>query len=455
MGDSKLNSAPSLQATHSHLSSCLRSLSGASSSAEAAAQATDQGARDNSGAQDVMEGSNGSTHEADSKENARLNHAEESGKREWGDAAHLFLASSLPTNIANAANYDEHSNFPIPSEVDEPNQIESTPGASDLDRSAGSGFTETETDGVRIVEKCNKEDLDLVEGALLHMLGGKVKPRESNDGKPSRADQQPLVLLEDQDIPHAEMEMVLLAKLLDQVHSLRMDKKLRKGRSGEIQTGATIQGGSRDRKPVKNELSKMVEAATQAALSAADAAKAAAASVAKNSEAIELLLQKLSPSLSSSITENLQYKGLPGRQRNKHNVNKDDDKNNVDEEEGSSEKKIVKQNRTTHWILGFMLVVTLVWRYGLVKVGRRFTDTVRNPLGSLGEMVSDGFSSGKDNEEDESNDEILKGNMLPQLKLPSVFQDNTDEERKVPAAETGEGNVFNFGNFWQVKPNAR
>jgi hypothetical protein len=32
----------------------------------------DQGARDNSGAQDVMEGSNGSTHEADSKENARL-----------------------------------------------------------------------------------------------------------------------------------------------------------------------------------------------------------------------------------------------------------------------------------------------------------------------------------------------------------------------------------------------
>jgi len=147
------------------------------------------------------------------------NHAEESGKREWGDAAHLFLASSLPTNIANAANYDEHSNFPIPSEVDEPNQIESTPGASDLDRSAGSGFTETETDGVRIVEKCNKEDLDLVEGALLHMLGGKVKPRESNDGKPSRADQQPLVLLEDQDIPHAEMEMVLLAKLLDQVCS--------------------------------------------------------------------------------------------------------------------------------------------------------------------------------------------------------------------------------------------
>jgi hypothetical protein len=49
MGDSKLNSAPSLQATHSHLSSCLRSLSGASSSAEAAAQAMDQGARDNSG----------------------------------------------------------------------------------------------------------------------------------------------------------------------------------------------------------------------------------------------------------------------------------------------------------------------------------------------------------------------------------------------------------------------
>lgn len=90
-----------------------------------------------------------------------------------------------------------------------------------------------------------------------------------------------------------------------------------------------------------------------------------------------------------------------------------------------------------------------------MKVGRRFTDTVSNPLGSLGGMVSDGFSSAKDNEEDESNDEILKGNMLPQLKLPSVFQDNTDEERKVPAAETGEGNVFNFGNFWQVKPNAR
>jgi hypothetical protein len=72
MGDSKLNSAPSLQTTHSHLSFCLRSLSGASSSAEAAAQAMDQGARDNSGAQDVMERSNGSTHEADSKENARL-----------------------------------------------------------------------------------------------------------------------------------------------------------------------------------------------------------------------------------------------------------------------------------------------------------------------------------------------------------------------------------------------
>jgi hypothetical protein len=88
-----------------------------------------------------------------------------------------------------------------------------------LEHQTLSGFTETETDGVRIVGKCNKEDLDLVEGALFHMLGGKVKPRESNDGKPSRVDQQSLVLLEDQDIPHAEMEMVLLAKLLDQVCS--------------------------------------------------------------------------------------------------------------------------------------------------------------------------------------------------------------------------------------------
>ncbi|KAH8937263.1 hypothetical protein BDL97_16G018500 [Sphagnum fallax] len=121
-------------------------------------------------------------------------------------------------------------------------------------------------------------------------------------------------------------ERKLLSRLLDQVQTLRREKEqMEQHVMANKQPifhwdGARIcascvskrSGRRADKRQSRNcavnheNLRQTVENAAQMAKAAAEAAQAAALSVAKNSTAVELLLQTLSPSLSSSIAEHLE-----------------------------------------------------------------------------------------------------------------------------------------------------
>lgn len=161
---------------------------------------------------------------------------------EDGDAAQLFLASSLETNTTNGealaddAKRKEEiktaSANPATHLTSEEEGIEGIDGrrgllhcgSSDLDTSV-----QTESEGGILLEKCDKEALDLVEGALLRMLSGKsaVPLREnlpvkaSGDWKTSEVEEREQIRRlrnsEGSVSSGAEEDMQLLAKLLEEV----------------------------------------------------------------------------------------------------------------------------------------------------------------------------------------------------------------------------------------------
>ena len=62
------------------------------------------------------------------------------------------------------------------------------------------------------------------------------------------------------------------------------------------------------------------------------------------------------------------------------------------------EKKIEKQNKITHWILGLMVIGTAIWRFKLASMALGVQKTLNHPLQTLGGMVAKKFK-GKNKEE--------------------------------------------------------
>lgn len=224
-------------------------------------------------------------------------------------------------------------------------------------------------------------------------------------------------------------------------------------------TASTVKrAGSKEKKKVtkNDEMRLTLEAASQAAKAAADAAQAAAASVAKNSEAIEMLLRTLSPPLSTSNAEQLENRTHSGRRRRRRKPKVEESESSEAAEEESTKKKIVKQNRTTHWILGFMVVTTLVWRFGIVMVVSRLKHKLSNPLDYVGGLLGGATEPGSDTEAAEGT------SLLSQIKLPSILLGDAEKETDTPTAledpevkKKEEEKVFNFGNILQIKPNSK
>lgn len=238
-----------------------------------------------------------------------------------------------------------------------------------------------------------------------------------------------------------------------QVQALRAQQKQGKQRAratrsqtrtDSISWDITKRPGSKEKRSRKADMKNMVEAASQAAKSAAEAAKAAADSVAKNSEVIEKLLATLSPSLSSTIAEQIKHRVLS------QNI-LDSEESRESENVKMIAKKIVIQNRYTHVVLGVILVSSFVWRYVVVKVARRVKNKVSDPWGYVG-----GIFKGPGNEKETTADGTSKGPHMPQIKLPSLLHNENVKEQDLPSATVTESNeessVLNFGNFLQIKP---
>jgi hypothetical protein len=144
-------------------------------------------------------------------------------------------------------------------------------------------------------------------------------------------------------------------------------------------------------------LRQTIETAIQMAKAATEAAQATTLSVVKNSTTVELLLQTFSPSLSSSIAKHLERSVLKCGQNTR--CRQTTIANGKSEEEENTyvmkNKKVVKQNNTTHWMLGFALLSTLLWRYGVVTIRARFTDKLSNTLGFFRGWVTDRCKNNK------------------------------------------------------------
>lgn len=249
--------------------------------------------------------------------------------------------------------------------------------ASDTD-----GFSQTENDD-SLSETCS-ETLNLVEDAILRTLREHSLQSNSKNAKTGietrlrggfrSSESEENYSAVSRNVPPARSSIyedrALLANLLEQVHGLRRNETPGSRRSPalpiEVESVPELaRGGSFDRrrsrgkKPsssTSEQLKMTLDAAAIAAKAAADAAAATAVSVTKNTEAMELLVNSM--------------KRFPQKRRkSRTNI-----QGNV-----VSQKAIDKRNRILQWTLGFMVAITVAWRFGAVKATKRVADKLNEP----------------------------------------------------------------------------
>ncbi|KAJ7534633.1 hypothetical protein O6H91_13G103800 [Diphasiastrum complanatum] len=274
---------------------------------------------------------------------------------------------------------------------------------------AAAALSQSSDDAI-LVERVGKEDLELIETAILRLLKdqqvsgaatqkhkGFARPSHEEDDERSAEEMGYTVCsseLEKEEHPRATgKEFDLLSKLLKQVHNLKSQRRSndflqkQKGSLGHSELSGLSKAHLEAENREGTELKEATETALKAAMAAADAAKAAAVSVAKNSEAIESLLKTLNShseeAEDSSILVSVQqleesHEKPRTEKKKKKNNNKD------------IAKVLEKQNRVTHWILGFMVVATSIWRFKVISLVLKFQRKLTNPFESLGGIFSEG-----------------------------------------------------------------
>ena len=298
---------------------------------------------------------------------------------------------------------------------------------SELVSSAASGSYElmqTENDDI-LSEGCSEDTLNLVEDAILRTLkkhSGKTPEWHLEESKKvggtrlrrrsinAREEEQESAVSKSSQAKSSNPEdMEMVANVLEQVRDLRRNQRQgsRKPKGASPPEVEDVPGPTRRRGREKKlsssseELRMTLEAATMAAKAAADAAEAAAVSVAKNTEIIEFIVNSMNTSK---------------KQRKSNRVT------------ASDEKAIVKSNEITHWILGFTAITTIAWRFGVVKVAKRVSSKLNDPLGYVGGLIG--------NNDDSSNETSVekaaeKGNLLdrfPHIDMPEFLLKDPDHE---------------------------
>ncbi|CAM6110315.1 unnamed protein product [Calypogeia fissa] len=179
------------------------------------------------------------------------------------------------------------------------------------------------------------------------------------------------------------------------------------------------------------DIRQVVQAAAQTALAAARTAETVVSSLNRNSEAMEKLCKVLTGSNSLQA---------PNAGAGEEQV--------IDEEEGKIleielqqteiAKSLIRQNRLTHWVLGFIVVSSLVWRYGVVKFVKKVNNTIQNPF----QGITDMFKPKPPSEEEDNG---------LQFKLPPILTPEAGEARedKRHAEKEREEKRFDLGRMFQ------
>nr|XP_024364604.1 uncharacterized protein LOC112276973 isoform X2 [Physcomitrium patens] len=325
------------------------------------------------------------------------------------------------------------------------------PGPLLLDRSV---FSDSETDkDSSLFLGTAPEDLDLVENAMLRIIREDTrafsKQRDEDATKPKELSE----CLEKSEGFRSTADSVdfqLLSRLLEQVQALREQKhqpkqvgRIARSSSRGARSMWDISKSGKSKRFKNDDMKKAIEAATQAAKSAAEAAITTATLVTQNSDAVNKLLQIMHLSSKTSDSE-----------PEVEDTRVDSESEDIEESSDSDEtkdiaKKIVSQNRYTHVVLGIMLVSSFVWRYIVVKVVKNVKSKVTDPWGYIGGMLPDGFR-GPDKEAEKS-EESSSGPSMPQKAIHFLHGDR-EKEKEASASDDKDKQTLTLGNILPIKP---
>ncbi|MCO5550790.1 hypothetical protein L7F22_004281 [Adiantum nelumboides] len=239
-------------------------------------------------------------------------------------------------------------------------------------------------------------------------------------------------------------DTAIMSRLLHQVQLFGRDEGgALSTKSMNTEMGASCNGSAATEKNV-------VESVVQIATAAAEVAKAAAASSGKNLEVMESLLsgsEKASPHRLTHSGSRDEEKKAPGEDVSKPPLS---DKDFI--------KKLERQNRITHFVLGIMVVGTAIWRFKLFSMFIGFRKTFSNPFQAFGDMVTEGFKGGNKEEQNGSKGFHKARTVLPSLlggeerevskKLEKTERSNTDDFKLGEALTLSLDNILSVG-----KPN--
>jgi hypothetical protein len=187
------------------------------------------------------------------------------------------------------------------------------------------------------------------------------------------------------------------------------------------------------------DIRRVVQAAAETALAAAKTAETVVSSLNRNSQAMEALCK----ALTSNGSLPLQVGEITRGEEDGESTDSDERLLAIELQQTEIAKSLVRQNRVTHWVLGFIVVSSLVWRYGVVKVFKKVNNTIQNPF----QGIQDKFFPRADKEDPESERQEFS---LPEIKLPGILGRDEEPEQttSVPKQEKQDGNLFDLGRIF-------
>lgn len=177
------------------------------------------------------------------------------------------------------------------------------------------------------------------------------------------------------------------------------------------------------------DIRQVVQAAAQTALAAAKTAETVVSSLNRNSRAMEELCKALTnsnslPTPSDEIVD-----------QDEEDENETSRMMSIELQQTEIAKSLIRQNRMTHWVLGFIVVSSLVWRYGVVKFVKKVNNTIQNPFQGITDMFKP-----KEVQENEPNHGL-------QLKLPFTGEEEASEQKSKAETEK-EKQQFDLGKIF-------
>ncbi|KAG6550212.1 hypothetical protein Mapa_008172 [Marchantia paleacea] len=269
-------------------------------------------------------------------------------------------------------------------------------------------------------------ELELIERALQSLQKarkhGKREVADSVDGEPDDVE----VDERGPPSPDYSRELTGVSRLLKKVQAVRAQKRdalatRRRGSNRGPRPQSISTNGDQDMDSA--DMRQVVQAASRAALSAAKSAEAMVNAMDRNSQAIEELCKTLTTS--STEERSLGHTEGAGKVNNDENsqlMKLQQSELDIELRQEEITKNLIRQNRLTHWVLGFMIVSTFAWRFGVVKFVKKVNNAVSNPF----QGITDVFDNLKgDKKKGKKAAKQNKG-----LKLPSILHSESDDDKE-------------------------